>query len=65
LAAPIDSFIIAKTEKTVIRVCPFCDSRIEDLLGKDINFIVHLGTPTLQHREKKEWTRYITKMKSG
>jgi hypothetical protein len=57
-----DAWILTKTDRTVLRRCPFCDTQISDFLGRDINFIVHLGTGLPKHREKKAWADYVTAM---
>jgi hypothetical protein len=60
--APSDRFIVSKTDRTVIRKCPFCYAQLEDFTGKDVNFIVHLGNPIVPHRTKQEWADYVTRM---
>jgi len=62
LSAQSNGFIVSKTERTVIRKCPFCGASIEDLLGKDINFIVHLGKWSPEHQAKQDWADYVTRM---
>jgi hypothetical protein len=57
-----DAWIIAKKDRTMIRRCPFCDGQTEDSVGRDINFIVHLGSATPKHREKQAWADYVTSM---
>ena len=56
---PSDSFTVSKTDTTVTRRCPFCEGNVEDALGKDINFIVHLGTATVKHQLKQAWADYV------
>jgi len=56
---PSDRFDVAQTESTVTRRCPFCDGNIEDALGKDISFIVHLGSPTPKHQLRQAWADYV------
>ena len=57
-----DSFLVSKTGSAVVRECPFCGEQLQDESGKDINFIVHLGTPTPEHRTKQAWADYVTAM---
>jgi hypothetical protein len=52
--------MVSKTGTTTIRKCPFCGRLIEDALGKDINFAVHLGTATLEHQLKQAWADYVS-----
>ena len=54
-----DAFVVSETVSTVIRICPFCDAHVEDLLGKSDNFVSHLPIPILKHREKKAWADYV------
>jgi hypothetical protein len=56
---PSDGFVVSKTETSVIKRCPFCDGPIEDSLGKDIKFLMHLGTATPKHQLKQAWADYI------
>jgi len=44
---------------SVTRKCPFCAQLIRDDVGKDINFIVHMGVWTKEHQMKREWADYI------
>jgi len=62
MSRPSDSFVVSKTEITVIRRCPFCEELIEDEAGHDIEFIVHLGTPISKHQLTRAWADYITTM---
>ncbi len=59
LSLPADRFSIAESETAVSRRCPFCAMVIEDELGKDINFIVHLGGPTTDHQYSRAWADYV------
>ncbi len=54
-----DGFTVSQSETEVVRRCPFCDGLIEDIPGKNINFIVHLGTPTPEHQHKQAWADYV------
>jgi hypothetical protein len=53
LALPVDRSMVSETETSVIRKCPFYDGPIEDGLGRDINFLVHLGSPTPKHQLRR------------
>jgi hypothetical protein len=58
-----DRFLVTKTGTTMVRRCPFCNRYVKDDLGRDINFIVHLGEPTPQHRKSREWAHYLMMVK--
>jgi hypothetical protein len=62
MTAASDRFIVSKDETTVVRKCPFCDVPVEDVLGKDINFIVHCGSPSSEHVKKQAWADYLSFM---
>lgn len=57
-----DAYVVSQTALFVDRKCPFCDEVIEDERGKDINFIVHLGSPLSGHTSKRDWAEYVTAM---
>ncbi|MGH9917594.1 MAG: hypothetical protein ACRD6W_01785 [Nitrososphaerales archaeon] len=59
---PADAFIATKTDRAVTRGCPFCGQKIEDGIGRDINFIVHLGLWTGEHLKHREWADYIQRV---
>jgi hypothetical protein len=59
---PSDVFMVSETQTTITRQCPFCEGPVEDSLGKDINFIVHLGSPTPRHQLKQAWADYLSFM---
>jgi hypothetical protein len=50
MAAPSDAYIVSTTDRTVKRKCPFWQTEVEDFKGDDVNFIVHIGRPILEHR---------------
>lgn len=54
--------MVSKTKTNVVRKCPFCGGYVEDEPGKDINFIVHLGTPTAKHAHEQIWADYVAAM---
>jgi hypothetical protein len=62
LKPPSDRFTVSETEATVMRKCPFCDWLVEDASGKNIEFIVHLGSPTAEHQRKQPWADYLAFM---
>jgi len=51
--------MVSKTKTSAIRKCPFCEGLVEDALEKDINFLVHLGSPTPKHQLKQAWADYV------
>jgi methyl coenzyme M reductase gamma subunit len=55
-----DKFVVNKTKAATVRRCPFCNKYVKDQLGRDINFIVHLGKPLDGHTDKKAWADYLT-----
>ncbi len=57
-----DSFTVTQSETKAVRKCPFCGGLVEDAAGKNINFIVHLGTPSVEHQRKQEWADYLSFM---
>jgi hypothetical protein len=54
-----ERFVVTRTRTTMVRRCPFCNKYIKDDLGRDINFIVHLGEPIRLHRTNREWREYL------
>jgi hypothetical protein len=57
-----DGFTVSQSEASAVRKCPFCAGLIEDAQGNNINFIVHLGTPFLEHQSKQAWADYLSFM---
>ena len=59
MTLPSDRFVVSRTEYAATRKCPFCDEGVPDALEKDINFIVHLGSPTPKHQLTQAWADYV------
>jgi hypothetical protein len=65
MAAPSDAYIVSTADRTVKRKCPFCQTEVEDFKGDDVNFIVHIGRPILEHRVREDWAKFVVQMNSG
>lgn len=58
----MESSLVPKAGGSVNHRCPFCDGEIRDEVGRNINYIVHMGIATQKHQMKKEWANYITRL---
>jgi hypothetical protein len=65
MMAVFDAYVLFENITTVNRICPFCQSVIEDSLGESKNFVPHLAAQTARHIQRKEWGDYIALVASG
>jgi hypothetical protein len=59
LHIPPDRFTVSVTETTITRRCPFCEGTVEESLGTNIDFIVHMGSPIPKHTSRQAWADYL------
>jgi hypothetical protein len=57
-----DRFTVSQSDANAVRKCPFCAGLVEDAQGSNINFIVHMGTPFLEHQREQAWADYLAFM---
>ena len=57
-----DKYVVARKDGTVKRKCVFCGDLVSEEDGKDIKFIVHLGSRTSKHSKNKDWEAYIKRV---